>query len=167
VAVGSDNHKTRVTEITKTSSEKSKEIETSSKNGGKKNNRYNGKRSRKDQWNNSTKNPVHGATSKPSPSQEILATIDLSSPGSTHTKTVGNAQAVYPRDATTGKTIPIPLSEIGKASRFGDKTLGESGKCNVFEVVLQTKEATSCPACTKSPRRAKLPAHARGCFGLS
>jgi hypothetical protein len=70
--------------------------------------------------------------------------------------------------ATTGEVIPfMPLSEVGKASRFGDKTLGENNKCNVFEVVLQTKEQTMCPACVRSPKRARLPAHARGCFGLS
>ncbi|KAF2867975.1 hypothetical protein BDV95DRAFT_581018 [Massariosphaeria phaeospora] len=71
----------------------------------------------------------------------------------------------YPHDAKTGKTTPIPLSDIGKASRFGDQALGEN--CNVFEVVLKAQVPTMCPACARSPRRAKLPAHARGCFGLS
>jgi hypothetical protein len=63
----------------------------------------------------------------------------------------------------------VALSEIGKASRFGNETLcgTNNNKCNVFEVVLQSKEATVCRACAKSPRRARLPAHARGCFGLS
>ncbi|KAF1951682.1 hypothetical protein CC80DRAFT_191473 [Byssothecium circinans] len=40
-------------------------------------------------------------------------------------------QTVFARDAKTGQTIPIPLSEVGKASRFGDKTLAGSNKCNV------------------------------------
>ena len=84
------------------------------------------------------------------------------SPGMAPTQTV-----VYARDAKTGQTTATPLSEVGKASRFGDKTLMGSNKCNVFEVVLQRKEVTICPACARSPRRARLPAHARGCFGLS
>ncbi|KAF2735173.1 hypothetical protein EJ04DRAFT_523112 [Polyplosphaeria fusca] len=73
----------------------------------------------------------------------------------------------YARDAHTGEVIPVPLSEVGKASRFGDRTLGEAAKCHVFEVVLQSQEPTICPACARSPKRAKLPAHARGCYGLS
>ncbi|CAO2657436.1 Nn.00g035620.m01.CDS01 [Neocucurbitaria sp. VM-36] len=83
--------------------------------------------------------------------------------------TVSNgAKTAHPRDGTTGEVDPLlPLSEIGKASRFGDQTLGANSKCSVFEVVLQTKETTACPACARSPRRARLPAHARGCFGLS
>lgn len=84
------------------------------------------------------------------------------------TVAANGAKTEYPRDAKTGEVIPVPLSEIGKASRFGDKSLGDSeSKCNVFEVVLQSKEPTVCPACARSPRRAKLPAHARGCFGVS
>lgn len=81
---------------------------------------------------------------------------------------VNGATVAYPRDATTRESIPLlPLSEIGKASRFGDKMAGDSSKCSVFEVVLQSREKTACPACVRSPKRAGLPAHARGCFGLS
>ncbi|KAF2656702.1 hypothetical protein K491DRAFT_715108 [Lophiostoma macrostomum CBS 122681] len=97
-----------------------------------------------------------------------LPSIDLSSPRNTVTKLLDDgSEVVYPRDTTTGKTIPIPVSEIGKGSSFGHQALGEQGKCNVFEVVSQTKEETMCPACARSPKRARLPAHARGCFGLS
>lgn len=78
----------------------------------------------------------------------------------------GAKQGHLDRDAKAGKTISVPLSEVGKASRFGDRTL-EHKACNVFEVVMQRRETTMCPACTRSPRRAQLPAHARGCFGLS
>jgi hypothetical protein len=80
-----------------------------------------------------------------------------------------NAGTAYARNADTGEVIPVALSEIGKASRFGDETLcgTNKNKCNVFEVVLQSKEATMCPACARSSRRARLPAHARGRFGLS
>jgi hypothetical protein len=78
------------------------------------------------------------------------------------------ATANRDRDDKIAEVVPLlPLSEVGRASRFGDKTLGRSAKCNVFEVVLQTRELTKCPACARSPKRARLPAHARGCFGLS
>lgn len=77
------------------------------------------------------------------------------------------ARMAYAKDVKTGMTIAIPLSEVGKASRFGDAALSENTKCNVFEVVLQSKEASMCPACARSPKRAMLPAHARGCFGMS
>ncbi|KAH7126813.1 hypothetical protein B0J11DRAFT_505536 [Dendryphion nanum] len=106
---------------------------------------------------------------QPDAREARLAVIDLSCPGSTiRTTTHTGSEVVYPLDKRTGKTIPISLAEIGKASRFGDVSLGgEGSKCNVFEVVLQTKESSACPACIRSWRRARLPAHARGCFGLS
>ncbi|KAF2270808.1 hypothetical protein CC78DRAFT_573161 [Lojkania enalia] len=63
------------------------------------------------------------------------------------------SEASYARDAKTGEVIPVLLSEVGKASRFGDKQYGEEGKCHVFEVVLQSKEVTVCPACARSPKR--------------
>jgi hypothetical protein len=64
-----------------------------------------------------------------------------------------------PRDSKTGEAIPgLSFSEIGKASRFGDETLIRGTRCNVFEVVLQRKEASMCPACARNPERAKLPA---------
>jgi hypothetical protein len=105
----------------------------------------------------------------PSPPLQILPSIDLSLPENTETKVLDDgSRVVYPRDAKTGKTILISVSEIGKASNiFGHKPCGEEGKCNVFEVVSQTKEVTMCPSCARSPKRARLPAHARGCFGLS
>jgi hypothetical protein len=98
--------------------------------------------------------------------QSTIPTVDLSTPGSTHTALVSyGSKVVYPRNPKIRETLPIPLHEIGKASRLGD-TLG--GKCNVFEVVLQSKEEkTMCPACTRSDKRAKLPAHARNCFASS
>ncbi|KAJ4286659.1 hypothetical protein N0V90_012911 [Kalmusia sp. IMI 367209] len=77
------------------------------------------------------------------------------------------SKTVYVRDANTGTTIPIPLFEVGKASRFGDRKLTAPAKCNVFEVVLQRNERTICPTCARSPRRASLPAYARGCFAPS
>jgi hypothetical protein len=45
------------------------------------------------------------------------------------------------------------LSEIGKASRFANRTLGGSDKCQVFEVVLQSQEQTVCPAWVRDARR--------------
>ncbi|KAF2476529.1 uncharacterized protein BDR25DRAFT_339512 [Lindgomyces ingoldianus] len=106
--------------------------------------------------------------SKPKP-RPAVPVVDLLSPGHPQTNPVGNGSTgvVYPRDVKTGEAIMVALSEIGKASRFGDKTLGGTGKCRVFEVVLQQNEPTMCPACIRSPKRARLPAHARGCFGLS
>lgn len=63
------------------------------------------------------------------------------------------------RKAKTGEVITgISFSEIGKASRFGDKTLAPEARCTVFEVVLQSREATMCPACARNPQRARLPA---------
>jgi hypothetical protein len=61
----------------------------------------------------------------------------------------------------------LPLSEIGKASRFGDPALSGEKQCSTFEVVLRRNEKTACPACARNPKRARLPAHARGCFGLN
>ncbi|KAJ4984128.1 hypothetical protein SVAN01_10360 [Stagonosporopsis vannaccii] len=59
-----------------------------------------------------------------------------------------------------------PQSAVGKESQKSSPTYVKE-KCHVFEVVLQRLENTVCPACARSPRRAALPAHARGCFGLS
>ncbi|KAF1838725.1 hypothetical protein BDW02DRAFT_575997 [Decorospora gaudefroyi] len=74
----------------------------------------------------------------------------------------------YPRRNITGEESGLmPVSDIGKACRFGDNASVEVKRCNVFEVVLETKERTICPACARSPKRARLPAHARGCFALS
>ncbi|KAF2109262.1 hypothetical protein BDV96DRAFT_636304 [Lophiotrema nucula] len=56
--------------------------------------------------------------------------------------------ADYARDAQTGAVIPVLLAEVGKASNLSG-TLGEEGKCRVFEVVLDTKETTVCPACAR------------------
>lgn len=62
----------------------------------------------------------------------------------------------------TAEVRPLPLSEIGKASKFGDA----GGKaCNIFEVVLQTQESTMCPACARNPKRARLPARKYTVFG--
>lgn len=57
---------------------------------------------------------------------------------------------------------PLPLSEIGKTSKFGD---AEGKACSIFEVALRTQESTMCPACTRSPRRAQLPARKYTIFG--
>ncbi|KAF1913760.1 hypothetical protein BDU57DRAFT_321279 [Ampelomyces quisqualis] len=77
-------------------------------------------------------------------------------------------ESILPRNANTGKVIDgLSFSEIGSKSRFGDKTLVPEHRCTVFEVVLQSKEATMCPACARNPQRAKLPAHARRCMGPS
>lgn len=71
----------------------------------------------------------------------------------------GPSESRLPRNAYTGEIIEgIPLSEVGTLSRFGDKTLVQEHRCTVFEVVLQSKEASMCPACTRNPQRAKLPA---------
>lgn len=56
--------------------------------------------------------------------------------------------ADYARDAKTGVVIPVLLAEVGKASNLCG-TLGEEGKCRVFEVVLESKELSVCPACAR------------------
>lgn len=95
------------------------------------------------------------------PTRPVLATVDDGT--GTH-----GVRAASPRDGRAGEAISImPLSGVGKASRCGAQILAESKKCQVFEVVLQQQEMTICPSCARSPRRAALPAHARGCFGLS
>ncbi|KAF2192657.1 hypothetical protein K469DRAFT_717232, partial [Zopfia rhizophila CBS 207.26] len=115
----------------------------------------------------STASPASTTSGNTSSSHMAVPTVDLYSPGKTQTTLVSNSSEVdYLRDAKTGEIVRVTLSEIGKASRFGDKALGENGKCHAFEVVLQSKEATICPSCARSPKRAKLPPHARGCFGL-
>jgi hypothetical protein len=129
---------------------------TDSRSGGSK-----GKSSRNSRPSSSTPFGNGPKPSRPALPDTAHSDIDITS-GSQ------NATANRGRDDQAGEVVPFPpLSEVGKASRFGDKMLGESAKCNVFEVVLQTKELTKCPACARSPKRARLPAHARGCFGLS
>jgi hypothetical protein len=127
------------------------------------------------------------ANRKPQPvlCRPSLSTIE--DPSDNADRARNNTKTMTGGDVKTGEvTAALPLSEVGKASRFGDKTLGERSKCNVFEVVLQSKERAMCPACARSPKRAGLPARkyfrssmfercadlillpdARGCFGLS
>ncbi|KAF2502932.1 hypothetical protein BU16DRAFT_23855 [Lophium mytilinum] len=95
-----------------------------------------------------------------------VPTIDLSSPGRS-TYTIENNPSTCARDAKTGELIPIAMEQIGKMSDINQNNLGESGKCYVFEVVLQRRESTICPFCARSPNRRRLPAHARGCFAFS
>ncbi|KAF2691979.1 hypothetical protein K458DRAFT_411665 [Lentithecium fluviatile CBS 122367] len=116
-----------------------------------------------------TSTPVSSSSaSPPTASRPVQSpTPDKAPPEKADALPANGAKIVYPRDAKTGEIIPVPMLEVGKASRFGDKTLGESNKCNVFEVVQQKKEATICPACARSPRKAWLPAYARGCFAVS
>ncbi|KAF1366067.1 hypothetical protein EJ07DRAFT_150530 [Lizonia empirigonia] len=106
---------------------------------------------------------------KPSLSRPALATTNDGAPkGARLTPGINSVETACSQDGRRRREISImPLPEVGNASRFGDQMLGESKKCQVFEVVLQTRESTICPSCARSPRRAALPAHARGCFGLS
>ncbi|KAF2817490.1 uncharacterized protein BDZ99DRAFT_470487 [Mytilinidion resinicola] len=73
-----------------------------------------------------------------------VPTIDLSSPGRS-TYTIENNPSTCARDAKTGELIPIAMELIGKMSDINQNNLGESGKCYVFEVVLQRREPTICP----------------------
>lgn len=123
------------------------------------------RRSKVNRKSGATTSGTVGPNSRPK-----LAAVDGTLRTSAHMAPVPNtngAKKMMPENTRNRDVVPLlPLSEIGKASRFGDKTL--SGNiCTVFEVVLQRKEGSVCPACVKSPRRAQLPAHARGCFGLS
>lgn len=81
-----------------------------------------------------------------------LATIDDGTLKDTAcTPDVNGVQKASAPDGRTGDGISImPLVEIGKASRFGDQALVESRNCQVFEAVLQQKEATICPSCVRS-----------------
>lgn len=111
-----------------------------------------------------------GATAKQSRGQEAnfsrpaLATINDGTPKDTGTKEV---QTACSPDTRPGDRISKMPLEVGRAAQFGDQTVARNEKCQVFEVVLQQQENTICPSCARSPRRAALPAHARGCFGLS
>lgn len=72
--------------------------------------------------------------------------------------------AQSPQNTKPEEMVPaLSLSDIGMASRWGDNTLGTRACCDVFEVVLQRRETTICPACARSPRRAKLPAREYPC----
>lgn len=103
---------------------------------------------------------------KPEIPRTALATIGDGAPkyyqaaGTNGVKTV---RLSVPRNGSS----MVPQPETGKSPQFGDQSFVESTRCQVFEVVLQQYEATICPSCARSPRRAALPAHARGCFGLS
>jgi hypothetical protein len=99
----------------------------------------------------------------------VLATIDDGTPKNNRCdpETHG-VRAASPRDGRAGEAISImPLSGVGKAPQCVPQILVESKECQVFEVALQQQEVTVCPSCARSPRRAALPAHARGCLGLS
>ena len=101
---------------------------------------------------------------EPNLSQSALATVDNGTPKDIcRTPVMNGVPRAYCPDGCTGDG----LSGVDKASRFGNQTLMGRQKCQVFEVVLQQKETTICPSCARSPRRAALPAHSRGCFGLS
>jgi hypothetical protein len=77
---------------------------------------------------------------------------------------VCHSEAMLPRNANTGRVIEgLSFSEIGTKSRFGDTTLVQEHRCTVFEVVLQSIEASMCPACARNPQRAKLPARKCPC----
>jgi hypothetical protein len=109
----------------------------------------------------------HTPTSTSSTNGPSLPEPTSKSTVSPSTDTISPSRAKL-QDGKVGEMVPLmPLSEVGKASRFGDRTLGANSKCNVFEVVLQTKEMTICPTCARSPKRARLPAHARGIFAPS
>lgn len=96
------------------------------------------------------------------------ASLDDGTPKDNHRDPGTNGVRVCPEYGKKREPIStMPLSEVGKASRSSPRVLAESKKCQVFEVVLQQHETTICPSCARSPRRAALPAHARGCFGLS
>jgi len=74
------------------------------------------------------------------------------------------AKAQSPQNTKLKEMVPgLSLSDIGAASRWGDNTVGTRACCDVFEVVLQRRETTVCPACARSPRRAKLPARKYPC----
>jgi hypothetical protein len=100
-----------------------------------------------------------------------IPTIDLPSPGqSTRTDVAAMSlpsMEVFSQDAMASTCIPIPLDETGMASRMSQTSLGENGKCRVFEVVLQRREATMCPFCARSAKRRRLPAYSRRCFAPS
>jgi Pyruvate/2-oxoacid:ferredoxin oxidoreductase delta subunit len=73
---------------------------------------------------------------------------------------------VFSQDAMASACIPIPLDETGMAPRMSQTSLGENGKCRVFEVVLQRREAVMCPFCARSAKRRRLPAHLEGVLRL-
>jgi hypothetical protein len=129
----------------------------------------------------------HGPT--PTLSLPPLRTSDDRPPDNTHLVLCsGKVDTVTCRGAEVENVLPLlPLSEVERAAGAGDEALRERSSCTIFEVVLQSQEVTMCPACARSPRRAKLPARecppttqhprdadirppwldARGCFGLS
>ena len=101
---------------------------------------------------------VYSNTHLPTLAQPAIPQINIDSCEDSHI-VASPSEPKLPRDAYTGKVIQgIPLSEVGTMSRFGDKTLVQEHQCTVFEVVLQSKEASMCPACARNPQRAKLPA---------
>lgn len=84
-----------------------------------------------------------------------MSKSDMDDPHETHF-VPSEFRGEHPRRAKTGEFVPgISYSDIG---RFGDQTLVQEVRCTVFEVVLQSREATMCPACTRSPLRGRLPA---------
>jgi hypothetical protein len=103
---------------------------------------------------------AHSVPQDPTLPKSGLLPSDRRSAGTTHLVSSSSAvQVPSPSNTISEELFPgLPLSENRKASRFGEKALGPRARCNVFEVVLQRKEASICPACAKSPKRAKLPA---------
>ena len=96
-----------------------------------------------------------------------LATIDDGTPDDLPNATGTNGVQTAQISTLNTREGPTQAAPPEVASHVTDKGIVENTRCQVFEVVLQQNERTICPSCARSPRRAALPAHARGCFGLS
>jgi hypothetical protein len=109
---------------------------------------------------------AHSVPQGPTLLESGLPANDRRSAGATHLVLSSSAAQVQCLLNTKSEELfpGLPLSEIGRASRFNEKALGPRARCNVFEVVLQRKEASICPACAKSSKRAKLPARKSPCL---
>lgn len=111
---------------------------------------------------------TNGTRKNPTRKHHIaLATIDDGTPDDLPHTTGTNGVQMAQISALNTREGPTRVAPPEVASRITDQSIVENTRCQVFEVVLQQNERTICPSCARSPRRAALPAHARGCFGLS
>jgi hypothetical protein len=94
-----------------------------------------------------------------------VSTGDIS--GGSAEKGPTRSEGTSARDTGTGTATPVPLPEMVCMKKTAQSAPLDSKKCGVFEVVLHSREMTICPACARSPQRARLPAYARGIFAQS
>jgi hypothetical protein len=102
------------------------------------------------------------------PTRHGEAGSDVLTAGNIHVGSAGHSsEALRPQAYPYRAQGASPFPRQAAVDNGGTLTQPTSRKCGVFEVVLIRQEMTICPACARSPKRARLPAYARGIYGQS